>query len=673
MKKGYKYLSLFAVLILTGLAACNKYGYNFADGYEGGQEKANMPGGQSDSMGINLSKIYAARNFPGLVGDAEPRLNNVNVTVDFSERYVPASDIRISSAPQPWYSTGLYAPTGEPVTIEVPQGVNGIVAVIGGWTDNLDGVPATKRDPVIFNQLALQPGKNVIRNLYGGMLYLRTNGTVKELGTLSVKVSGAVKSPDFILGVSNDADWKAQVKNSSVPWFQLRGKRIIFELPKLFLDKHPIESPTALMEEWDRIIEEDIYKWKGLEDHSIDSLNRMPNHPIRVIMDAQPRLAYAHNAFPVVVQMDENLFTNEIANYENLITKGAWRTISEIGRNNSTYFWLFSTLNATAGNLFSAKMANRRGFSIANLHPGMRLAVDTGLLYTRQNKLFTSNFSKDVTARTNGDLIKLLPFIQLFEYYGYGMMGYIEYNARHYNLGGLSEQQKMNYFFTLASEYAQTDLSAFFRAWAIPVSTNIKDSIEKRFPYLTKTIFDYNPITKTGIRDSAMPKPRELERAGWSVIGFCCQESTTGPLYASKLIDGDINTLWQTRENHTPHTVTFDLGSIADIGGFYYVNGPSTLRPKNIKVYVSWDNATWVEAYSSTGWDVGGATINKADFASNKRYIGARYVRFEVKEPFVTSATNTISTAEFGVLSGLPTQTPTYPPPPPEDGSGEGQ
>lgn len=662
MNKKLKHLLVLTGILLIGFTGCKKYGYSFPDGYEDGLDKANMPGGQSDSLGKDLTKIYAARNFPGLVGEDEPRLDNVDVTIDFSGRYVPGFDIRINASPQPWYSTGLYAPTGEPVTIEVPQSGTGIVAVIGGWTDNLSGVASTKRDPLIYNQLALQPGRNVIRNLYGGTLYLRTNGTVKELGQITVKVSGAVRSPDFILGTSTDEGWNAQVRQSQVPWFQLRGRRIIFELPKLFLDKHPIENPTALMEEWDRIIEEDIYKWKGLEDHAFDSLNRTPNHPIRVIMDAQPRLSYAHNAFPVVMQMDENLFTNEIANYQALITKGAWRTMSEIGRNNNTYFWLFNAMSATAGNLFSAKMAHRLGFSIANLHPGMKLAIDTGLLYTRQVKTFMSQFGKDLANRTNADLIKLLPFIQLFEVYGYEMMPYIEYDARHYSIGSFSDQQKMNYFFEKACEFAKTDLAAFFRAWAIPISTNVKDSMEKKYPYLTKTIFDYNPITKTGIRDSAMPKPRELERAGWTVSGFCCQEATAGTFYASKLLDGDLNTLWQTKENHTPHTVTFDMGTIGDVGGFFYANGPSAWRPKNIKVYVSWNNMDWLEVYSGTGFDLGAATINKVDFPTN-RYVGVRYIRFEVKEPFAASTNNTIATAEFGVLSGKETQTPVYAPP----------
>ncbi|WP_300599423.1 M60 family metallopeptidase [Niabella sp.] len=669
MKKRF-HLMLIAGFFLLGFSACNKYGYNFADAYEHGENAPNMEGGQVDSLGKDLSKLLAAKNFPGLVGAGEPRLTNVEVTTDFSGRYVPGSDIRIVTTPQPLYSTGLYAPTGEPITIEVPAGVTGVVAQIGGWTDNLNGVAAIKRDPLIYNQLSLQAGKNVIRNLYGGSIYLRTNGTVKELGTITVKISGAVRSPDFILGQSTDEAWNAQVRASTVPWFQLRGKRIIFELPKLFLDKHPIANPTELMQEWDRIIDEDIYKFKGLEDVTNDSLNKAPNHPIWVIMDAQPRLTYAHNSFPVVMQMDENLFTNEIADHRSLTTKGAWRTLFEIGRNHNTGFWLFNGLSGTAANLYSAKMAHRLNINYGNLNPLMKLAVDTGIWYSNQAKTFTSQFNKDLTARTNADLIKLLPFVQLFEVYGYELMKYIEYDARQYTLGSLNDLQKMDYFFNKACEYTKTDLSAFFRAWAIPVSAVVTDSIEKKYPFMTRTVFLYNPITKTGIKDSLMPRPLEFDRASWSVANFCCQEATTGKFYANYLFDGDTTTYWKSSVNHTPHVITFDMGGIADVGGFFYANASSAFRPKTIKVYVSWDNINWTQAYSGAGIDNGGTAINKLDFDGNKRYVGVRYIRFEMATAFPNAATvYTAQTAEFGARRGVATQTPVYPP----TAGGEGQ
>ena len=666
MNKSFIYLSLLTAFALIFFSACKKYKYEYPDAYESGLDQANMPPGQSDSLGKDLSKLAAARIFPGLVGDSEPRLNNVDVSIDFSARYVVNNDIRIVSSPQPMYSTGLYAPTGEPISIEIPQGVNGLVAQIGGWTDNLNDVAATKRDPLIYNQIALQPGKNIIRNLYGGMLYFRTNGTVKEIGTVTLRVSGAVRSPDFILGVSDDAEWNTQVRQSAVPWFQLRGKRIVFELPKQFLDKHPISNPTELVQEWDRIIEEDIYKWKGLEDVTSDSLNKAPNHPIRVIMDIQPRNTYAHNSFPVVMQMDENLFTQEIANYNNLVNKGAWRTLFEIGRNNTTTYWMFNGLTSTAGNLFSVKMANRLQFNLANLHPSMKVAIDTGIWYTKQPKNYASNFNRDLTNRTNGDMIKLLPFIQLFEYYGYGLLNYIEYDARHSTLGGRTDQQKINNFFVKACEFTQTDLSAFFRAWSIPVSAVVTDSIELKYPYMTKTVFWYNPITKTGIVDSLMPKPRELDRTSWSVSGFCCQEATTGKFYASNLLDGELSTLWQTRENHSPHFVTFDMGSAMDVGGFYIVNGSSVFRPRVSKVYVSWDNTNWTTAYSGTIADATGNVQRSLNFTGGLRYVGVRYIRFEVTNSYPTTNTvTTISSSEFGGLRGIVTgtgiQTPVYP------------
>lgn len=663
MKKRLNILIILVSSLGLLFTSCKKYGYKFDDGYEFGEDKANMAGGQSDTLKNDFSKIDIARSFPGLMSASEPRLKNVDVTIDFTKRFVPTSDIKIASTPQPLYSTGLYAPAGEPIEFDVPSAVDGVVAMIGGWTDNLSGINPIKRDPIIYNQVSLKAGKNYIRNLYGGTIYLRTNGVVKNLSVVTVKISGAAKSPDFILGETSDASWNDMVKTSTVPWFQLRGKRIIFELPKFLLDKHPILNPTALMEEWDKIIDLDIYDWKGMEVGSLDSLNRTPELPIRVIMDVQPRLTYAHNAFPIVMQLDENLFVNEITSYNNLITKGAWRTMFEIGRNNNTYFWLWNAISGTAGNLFSLKGANRKSMDFQNLNPNMRLAVDTGLWYVKQPKSFTANFNKDISYRTNGDLIKLVPFMQLFETYGYDLMTFVEKKARLNNLQVMSDQQKINFFYTNASEFTSTDLSAFFRAWGIFISPEVTDTVASRYPYLSKSVYNYNPITKIGGTDSVPPPPRELDRVSWTVVSFCCQESDSANSYASKLLDGEIGTSWHSKyilggslETHSPHYITFDMGKVNKVAGFWYVNGASIYRPKDIAIALSADNMEWEEVYVGPGFNTGSGVFNQADFAAV--YPSVRYVRFQLTTSYQATTDNRVSTAEFGLLGPKIAQLP---------------
>src|SRR5699024_8612231 len=156
----------------------------------------------------------------------------------------------------------------ELIVIEVPEGVYGLQAQIGAHTDNLTGKDPLKRDPVIYNRKQLFPGTNYVRNLYGGHVYILPP---RPLGkTITVAFSGTVKGPDLFLGKPTDAEWKAMIASTSVPFFELVGKRIVFTLEVEKLRSHPIESPTELMELWDKTIKEAYWDWTGMTEGNPD-------------------------------------------------------------------------------------------------------------------------------------------------------------------------------------------------------------------------------------------------------------------------------------------------------------------------------------------------------------------------------------------------------------------
>ncbi|MBO9592653.1 MAG: M60 family metallopeptidase [Niabella sp.] len=663
------YLWLLGTM-LTGVLSCKKYGYRFEDGTDPGQPGATAVS-SSKPLGNDFSKLDVARVFPGLVGAAEPRLSGETVTIRLDQKYVYPGDLRIVATPGQQYSTGLYAPAGEPVLIEVPEGVVGLKAQIGGWTDNLSGTQFPKRDPLIYSIALLSAGKNYIRNLYGGSIYILAsqNTSVKEA---VLKVSGAVRSPDFVLGESTDTEWAARMQQSSVPWVQLRGKRIIFELPKYFFDKHPVIRPTALMQEWDRIIDEDIYRWKGLEAVTADSLNKAPELPVWVIMDAQPRAAYAHAYQPVVLQMDEAFFANEIANLDQLTKKGAWRTLSEIGRNNVTATWVWSDILETMPNLYSIKMANRLGINIRELNPAMKLAVDTALWYVRQPKTVKSNFAADLSARTNGYLIKLMPFIQLLDKIssinpavnGYDLMQYVDYRMRHLFRQTYSNPEKINLFYQYASEFAQTDLYPFFYYWSLLPSGPVVDSIGAKYPRLNKDIYNYNPVADTGGTRPVPVPSRILDRSGWLAIDFCCQEAERG-FYASNLLDGNMEMpgIWLQRgalspatRHALPHWFIFDMGKFNNVAGYWYaVDGTSVYYPRYTSCYLSAtlltnDSPDWIAA--DLNWSADAQKVSKTQILRNfPRVNNVRYIKFTINGNWGTNDNYQGVFSEFGMLA----------------------
>lgn len=648
----YLILTGFAFLVLT--QACKKYGYNFKDGYETGENKSNAIG-SSGSLGTDFSKLNEASVFPGLVGSNERRIDT-NITLNMNYKYVPPADIRVIQTPQPWFSTGLYAPAGEPVTIDVPAGIDGLTVQIGGWTDNLTGLQIIKRDPIIYNQLQLSVGKNYIRNLYGGSIYIRKNINITGQNALTINIKGAVKSPDFILGETTNTDWNRMMQNSTVPWVQLRGKKIIFELPKFLFDKFPLADPTALMQEWDRFMDLDVYKWKGLDDITSDSLNKAPELPVRVIMDAQLRTSYAHNSYPVVLQLDENLFVNEIANLANLKKNGAWRTMSEIGRNNITTTWRFNEIS-NVNELYLFKFANRIGsVNLSDVHQNMRLGVDSAMWYIRGNltDLFPGNFAKEVPGITNNFIVRLVPFLQLFKTYGWGMFSYIENKARHSIRQSMSNQEKINFLYQAASEYAGKDLYMFFYTWNLLPTDIARDELTTKIPAkLDKDIYNYNPVADTGGTRPVRDEPKMINRVSWRVIDFCCQESDAYSYYASNVLDADASTMWHsqyvynTGQYHLPHYLTFDMNRFYDVGGFWYISGP-TWRPNSVRLYFSKDNATWIPASGYSSSMLNNTNFNSVSFGTNI-FSQMRYVKLEMVNVHTSSSNNACSLVEFGL------------------------
>ena len=154
------------------LAGCEASDFDFDDGWD--VNRADSSAVTVDTIqGIEVSMYEKARLFPGLVDTlTEHRIADTLVELDLSRTYAGMEDLclkRLSfadkeEAPQPIYSTGLYAGTGELVTIYVPEGVWGLTVQIGMQTEDLTNNNAGLREPIVYIQKALYPGKKTVRS-----------------------------------------------------------------------------------------------------------------------------------------------------------------------------------------------------------------------------------------------------------------------------------------------------------------------------------------------------------------------------------------------------------------------------------------------------------------------------------------------------------------------------
>lgn len=497
--KIYKLFTLS--LLLTGVffVGCKKYGYDFKDGYDdasGNQKDITV---DTNMAVVDRSAYKRAELFPGLVDVAEHRVTDVKFTLDLNFANQTKDNLRIQVAPEPMFSTGFYAAPGELIKLIVPAGVNGLSMQIGCHTD-INNNPVD-RDPTIYVRKALFPGVNYIRNLYGGTIYINASFAIPQ--PVEFTISGACVSPDFILGQSNHAEWKARVLASKVPWLELRSKYVIFTVPR---DKivaqftnasEPLNDMAQPLSLWNDVFRLDYNGWMGLSDDAPDILDRSPQGPWRGVLDIElaPGV-YGHSGFPFVGYNDSEWF-GAFTSVKRLTTSRlTWGSYHEFGHNcQQPKVWSWSTLGETTNNLFSFKVANRIGADYTVLHTAVNSGFPQAITYA--STAGSKNFDSD--AAMNDPFKRMTPFVQIFEKYGYGAMTHLYTQARHAKRLSNNDQDKRDFVYEKLCDYTHINLIAFFQAWGIQISDVSQNKVAAlSYPLLDKAIWTYNPLNKTG-------------------------------------------------------------------------------------------------------------------------------------------------------------------------------
>lgn len=620
------------------------------------------------SQAIDKSKYLQASIFPGLICLEEPR---VTKTIDLDLFYVKSEDLRISVLPRPMFSTGFYAAPGELIAITVPDGVYDLTLQIGAWTDNVAHIQNAKRDPVIYTQTKLIPGKNFTRNLYGGTIYIIPSSP--KTTPLKMTFENVVESPDFVLGKTNAAEWKQKLAKSCVPYLELRSKYTIFTIRRDYAIKYPVADPDELMTEWDKGIKDDFYGWAGLEENPANPADRSPLLPYRVVLDAEISVGYGHNGFPIMA-INDTYWQTTITDVKELRNGSVWGLYHEIGHNfQQGKYWSWSSLGETTCNLFSFKLAKRMETAgIPNAWPAKHPAVPGATLKALQFAA-SSDGSKNFDNSSdpiigNDPFARLTPFLQMFDKIpanwgyagqgdGWGIMTELYKKARRAVRESPNDLSKHDFVYETVSDYTKKDWQLFFRAWGISLSTTALTRVAaKGYPMMLQEIWKYNPITRTGGNTTIDP----YSNTAWAIVSFSSEEKTgEGPPngLATAIIDGNLNTFWHSQwsggTGTPPHQITIDLGAVTKLpltfSGFKFSHRNGMAR-RAVRVYVdvSNNNSTWTPL---TGSPFALAAVNGYQTFNLPAPVSARYIRIRTTSTAdVADGTNFWAVAEFGVF-----------------------
>lgn len=606
-----QYKSVWLLMILMSFSCVKERSWNYEDGTPGDGGEVNITVDTSIKF-VDVSKYPQARIFPGLVCADEPRLKDYNLTMNLNYNFV-AENLRISVAPQPQFSTGLYAAPGELVIIDVPQGDYSLSVQVGAWTDNLSAVENAPRDPLIVSRTQLAPGRNYIRNLYGGPIYIFAGRPIETPVTLTF--TNAVKSPDFVLGETTNEEWRQAIRSSCVPYIELRSENVIFVVPREYCITRNISDPNAIMTEWDDALNLDYYQWEGLEADPADPVDKAPLLPWRIVQDIKPSVGYGHSGFPVVTFNDFGWF-DEFTQLSQIRGGGCWGTFHEIGHNNQqTRYWSWPSLGETSNNLFVFKVARRqelKGYqSWPPTHPALPNMMPKALSFALED-----NPAKDFDGsdtRINDPFARLTPFIQIFEKIpanwgyegqpdGWHFMTELYKKARRAPRISVNDQAKRDFVYETLCDFTHKDMQLFFSNWGIKISNVSKAKMSAKYDMSLQEIWKYNPLTRTG-GDGIFDI---YSRSGWTVTASSEEAVGEGAApqgRAVAVLDGNVNTFWHSEWYNAspdpPHWLQVDMGKPLPIKGFRFTQRQNNQNVKNIKVEVSTDGSNWQQAAGS--------------------------------------------------------------------------
>lgn len=648
--------TVFFLLTLGMLASCGKYGYDFQDGYQQGDDSASTIITDTTMYVADRSMYAKARIFPGLVGESVPRITDTTIYFDLDFQLVKASDILVSTTPKPIFSTGLYAPAGENIRIVVPENILGLTVQIGVQTDNLSGLVTLRREPVVYTVKELFPGVNYVRNLLGGTIWLKS--AIAHQEPVAIQFDGAVRSPDFILGSSHTAEWLEEVERTEVPWIELRSKRAVFSVPRRFILSYKEETRQIeqALQEWNDIYVKDYYDWMGLEENATDLRNRYPDLPERGVLDIQPVVGYGHNGNPWVGMMDKYWYSTFV-HWDAMMGKtgGAWGTFHEVGHNyQQTNTWSWDGLGETTNNLFIFKTANRHNdFDIAT-HPALAEQFPIALAYASRGG--GKNIITDEEAQD--PFFKIVPFLQIFNRAtgangerGWDFMPYVYTAARNTDYGFALDEAKRDFFYRNLCAFTGRDYIRFFDAWGIRISNIAKREMRELYPPMEREIWTYDPLADQG-GEGELPSKYDVDPTDFIYTSNANTATAESLGTLDAMGDGDVNTYWHTCYSGCavpttiPVHVDIDMIGTQAIRGAYFVNRQTATFHKSAKVYT--------RATESGNWKLQGelnlATSNSDPTRADRKEIrfqeteDVRFIRFEftqenwVNQPHVAIA-----------------------------------
>jgi hypothetical protein len=390
----------------------------------------------------------AAAEFPGSV-PPNAEIVSCNVSIDTSILG--------------WHSTGLYAPPGKLITVEVDQEIidKGLHVRIGAHSDKLWNKDTWKRCPDICRRFQIANRTTRAANAFGGPIYIEVPRQIR-LGTIDVTISGGIEAPLYVLGDTDVNLWRTEIKHRPAPWAELQTKKVILTVPSKVV--RDIEDPEALMRFWDGVMDAcaDIAGWP-----------RERKRPERYVADVQISAGYMHSGYPIMTHLD---IAEVLVDRDKLMSNqhgGIWGLFHETGHNHQSRDWTFRGAGEVTVNLFTVYVLENVCGLTSEAHASFTKKARAEKLekYLKSGAKFET-WKKD-------PFLALDMYIRMQEAFGWEAFKktFAEYRELAPAERPKDDDQRRDQWLVRFSRTVGRNLGPYFEAWGVPTSSSARDSI----------------------------------------------------------------------------------------------------------------------------------------------------------------------------------------------------
>jgi hypothetical protein len=434
-------------------------------------------------------------DFPGNVPSTAQRVERTLTFDTFDQDRDDNRNFRMFVPPQNWKFTGLYAPAGATIDVEILEAseaaLNNFQIQINSHSDNIIEGKTTNgevhRPPkVSTNHSNLKIGLNKIRNPFGGLIILK--GKNKSSSALvKLKIKNAVQAP--WINENTTLEEFENMKTIDVPWAVIESKYTVTVVSNSSFKT--ISDFSALRQAWEQQAI-DHMDLGGLKPDDFNPKHKFFFNKMWHVVDKQISAGYAHSGHPAMYHPD---WDDPFVNSTN-VSNTDWGLYHEQGHNMQFHGNRTATDGETTNNLFPLYIFEKQGETLrksvsdiydsywSNLQNGPQNIYGLGPWHNLAwwHQLIQYSKTRATPESLRGfDIIKVM-------YRDFREMSDEDYKSLN------TDSKRTDHLCLMFSNYLKLNLISFFERWGRNISDSMKARINQlNLPEPEPAVWTYKP------------------------------------------------------------------------------------------------------------------------------------------------------------------------------------